>query len=289
MSQAIMMVMEDKYYNKLQSAMANSLQMLPMASEVINCLKEAKTPGSVAGILKELGDILIMTTARSTQKVYFPLLLLFLMWETKKNPYAWSFTGAPIIKLYTDIVNSGMKFVIRTKGDPIKTSQVIFHAMFGTYLDDLEICEQITMNTGKWFQRREVNSVFLKRSEASPITVNPIKFRYVTKMAQALMTKSLGNIDPVDTCRPSFSGIRKRGFTQEFLNYLRTGKSSHSFSSDPIQLQYALKKTKDQVMEDLENVKLLQAGTTEWEEFKGGVWVKSDFVAVEGQRKFFGM
>lgn len=74
MTQAILLCMEDKYHTKIINALLNSLQMLPMAREITDCLKEAKTPGAVAGILKELGDILLLTTARSTQKIYFPLL-----------------------------------------------------------------------------------------------------------------------------------------------------------------------------------------------------------------------
>lgn len=83
------------------------------------------------------------------------------------------------------------------------------------------------------------------------------------------MTKSLGNVDPVTTSRPSYSGYRKRTFTQEFLTYLATGKSAQSFSNDPVQPQYAMKKVKDQVLEDKESVKLLVAGTTSWESFDG--------------------
>lgn len=60
--------MEDKYYDKLKSALSHSLQMLPMSNEIITALKEANRPGSVSGVLKELGDVLTLTTARSTQK-----------------------------------------------------------------------------------------------------------------------------------------------------------------------------------------------------------------------------
>lgn len=75
LTQAVLMIMEDKFFDKLKSAMGNSLQMLPMAAEIIAALKEANHPGNVSGVRKELGDILLLTTARSTQKIYFPLLL----------------------------------------------------------------------------------------------------------------------------------------------------------------------------------------------------------------------
>lgn len=75
LTQAVLLIMEDKFFDKLKSAMFNSLQMLPMATEIINALKEANHPGNVWGAMKELGDILLLTNARATQKIYFPLLL----------------------------------------------------------------------------------------------------------------------------------------------------------------------------------------------------------------------
>lgn len=81
MTQCILMVLENKYHTKLDMAIKNSLSMLPMASEISQCLRGAKAPGAVAGVLKELGDILLLTTARSTQKVYLPLLLMWKLWE----------------------------------------------------------------------------------------------------------------------------------------------------------------------------------------------------------------
>lgn len=37
LTQAILLVMEDKYHTKLSNAMLNSMQMLPMAQEIVNC------------------------------------------------------------------------------------------------------------------------------------------------------------------------------------------------------------------------------------------------------------
>lgn len=91
-------------------------------------------------------------------------------------------------------------------------------------------------------------------------------------MAQALLTKSLGNVDPMSIGRPSFTGFRKRHFTQEFLTYITTGKSVLNFTSEPTQLQYALKKLKDELLSEKE--KLMSAGTSKWEtKDEKGEWV----------------
>lgn len=287
LTQAILLVMEDKYHTKLTNALTNSLQMLPMCQEVVNCLKEARTPGQVAGILKELGDILLMTTARSTQKLYLPLMLLRYMWQMKPNGFKWSFSGTAMIQFYSVLAQQNISFRIRSGADALKTSEVVFHAMFGTYLEDLSVLSQIT-SAPKWHQRKDLNSVFHKRASQPAITFKGIYFKYVSKMAQSLLTKSLGNVDPVATSRPSFSGVRKRVFTQEFLTYLQTGKASHSFSSDPLQLQFALKKTKDTLIEEKDSDRMLMAGTTAWETLGARGWTTADFIPLEGNIKFYG-
>lgn len=60
--------------------------------------------------------------------------------------------------------------------------------------------------------------------------------------------------------RPSFTGFRKRHFTQEFLNYISTGKNALNITSEPTQLQYALKKLKDELM--IEKSILQKSGTS---------------------------
>jgi hypothetical protein len=96
--------MEDKFFDKLKSALSNSLQMVPMSAEIITALKEANHPGNVSGVLKELGDILL-TTARSTQKVYLPLLFFASLWQNRGN-VQWNFSGAPMLRFYTDFVQN---------------------------------------------------------------------------------------------------------------------------------------------------------------------------------------
>lgn len=147
---------------------------------------------------------------------------------------------------------------------------------------------EVTTHNARWHTRKELNEAFMKRSKKPKKMLEPIKFKYVSKMAQSLLTKSLGNVDPCATSRPSFSGFRKRTFTQEFLTYLSTGNSSHSYSSDPLQLQFALKKTKDSLMEEKDNVKMLSAGTKSWETMINGQWVDCDFKPTEGNVKFYG-
>lgn len=125
-----------------------------MCSEIINAFKDASHPGNVSGVLKELGDILLLTTARSTQKTYFPLLLFIMLWQNKGNTN-WSFSGSAALKLYTDLcIAKGVTFRMRSGADPMRTGEVV----------NLNVLEKITTR-GKWHGRKELNAIVLKRGE----------------------------------------------------------------------------------------------------------------------------
>lgn len=53
MTEAILLVMEDNHHAKLSNTLLHSLQMLPMAQDIDNCLRDTRNGGSVLGILKE--------------------------------------------------------------------------------------------------------------------------------------------------------------------------------------------------------------------------------------------
>lgn len=187
-----------------------------------------------------------------------------------------------MIKYYSKLCMKGqIVFLIRSGGDKIKTPEAVFHDMFGTHLHDLHVLQTMTSHGGQWSRRNELNSVYVQRSKQPQVLFKPIYFIYASKMAHSLLTKSLGNVEPTATTRPAFSGVRKRTFTEEFLNYFTTGKAAHSYSSDPLQLQFALKKTRDLSSEDRDSEKLLKAGTKNWEKWNGKEWVSTDDVLSE--------
>lgn len=132
LTQAILLINEDKYHSKFSRALLNSISMLPMGAEIINCLKDARSPGQVMGILKELGDILLLTTGRSTQKIYMPLLMILSLWRNRRDSpnLQWSFSGAAMMKFYNLPIKNGLHFKIKTGGDALKTQEVLFPRYF---------------------------------------------------------------------------------------------------------------------------------------------------------------
>lgn len=164
LTQATLLVMENKYHSKLTNALKYSTQMLPMHSEIAQCFKEATSPGMTSGVMKELGDILLLTTSRATQKIFMPLIFAYHLWRIKAQGQQWSFSGSAMMKLYNAAVSSGVRFTMRSGADGPLTAEAVFHSMYGTYLDDLGVLASIT-NKARWHQRKELNGVFIDRSK----------------------------------------------------------------------------------------------------------------------------
>lgn len=288
LAQCIMLVNETTYPDKLTQAVKNSLAMLPMAAEIATCLKDARTPGAVQGVLCELGDILLLSTARSTQKIYFPLMFAKYLWSIKGDT-KWNFAGAQMQAFITDkIISKNIKFRIKTGGEAIHTAEAIFHAMFGTYLEDLGILSQIT-NNGQWDNRKLISPIFLKRSTKTKQIIHPITLEKVSKMAQSLLSQNMGNVDPCYATRPSFSGKRRRIFSTPLVTYLKTGRNISNYSTDPLQLQMSLKSMKDQLVKEMDNGNLSATGTTKWlVRGRNGTWTESDEVIRESGISFYG-
>uniref|UniRef100_A0A6P7GNE0 Uncharacterized protein LOC114344521 n=1 Tax=Diabrotica virgifera virgifera TaxID=50390 RepID=A0A6P7GNE0_DIAVI len=169
--------------------------MLPMASEVANCFASATEHGPVAGLLKEICDLLILTTARTTQRIYLPMFHFFILWNLRetynvgkpvKERMPWNTMGLMAITLYNrSILQYGMTYKIKTSGTIHHAMEVVFHATFGSYLDDLGLLGQIT-NRAQWSLRKEMNPFFKKRGEGKVVKFTPVIFKYAAKLAQSL-------------------------------------------------------------------------------------------------------
>lgn len=245
-----------------------------MHGKIATALKDADSPGRVMGLMKELADLLILTTARSTQKIYLPIILARYMWDVKPQGFQWNFANSNMLRYYTEVIQtSKIQFTMRSGGSDSNTAEVVFHSMFGTYMDDLGILSSIT-NWVAWKQRKQLSSVFTKKSAAPKVTFVPKTFIMVSKMAQALLTKNMGNMDPCATTRPSFNGVRKRKFSEVFLSYLQTGKTVSNYSTDPLQLQLSLRRLRDEITADIKSCE--EAGTRTWLRKQEDGWIEEE-------------
>lgn len=62
---AIMLSNENKWQNKIINALRESIRMLPMADQIIDCLKDMKSSDDAGALFKALGDVLSITGSRN--------------------------------------------------------------------------------------------------------------------------------------------------------------------------------------------------------------------------------
>lgn len=279
---------QEKHYKpKMEEALLRSISMLPFKNAITECMRNNDSPSSIAPMAKELGDLLDLTTARSTQKFYFPFLVYEYIWENtpldKRNWFSTS--GHKMMALFGLFAQ---RFLFKMRGVPgteSHLSQAVFHAMFGTYLDDISILSTVT-NHAIWNKRSEMDKAFKRTGVTTIVEFKPVRPIYFSKMAQALLTKSGGNMEPMYVGRPAFSGKRTRHFTAEFKEYLETGKAATAYGSNPSTLAMAIKEDR------LEWIKKHTLdddtiGTTDWYEWKGDELVVSKVNVVESGKYFY--
>lgn len=244
MAQAILLIREKTYKDKIRVAFENSIMMLPMYKELAQCFANAEAPSTVSGVMKELGDLLLLTTARNTGKVYFPIMMI--RYIVKKSLLTnFNFAGTKALITYNNVTEK-MQFNVRTGGTASQTAQAIFHAMFGTYMGEISSLRTITTEKD-WQIRKTLDNVFIGRSTKAQRLINPIRFIKISKMSQALKTKMMGTMDPMIVGISPFAGRSQRNFSERFLNYILHGKNTVSFGTDANSLRYSLKKLKDDI------------------------------------------
>ncbi|UPT53749.1 MAG: nucleocapsid protein [Bactrocera tryoni orthomyxo-like virus] len=256
---AIALSAERKMHDKLIKAFKESIKMLPMADSIAECLRDAKGPEECRSLFCSLGDLLLCLGSRSTNKIHFPLLFFVKTFSTVDCVV--DFSGAKGMLFYNSRCN-GFTWEKTADVGTIPLAQVVFHSMFGTATEDLGILSSITDNR-EWERRSTLNGVFTKKSNVVQ-KFSPIKFRYISKLASASMTKGGATAQPMLVNKMVFSGSRKRNFSGQFLNYLESGTRQITYGRDVPSLSAALVRYKDSITQKIRNGTFSIAGTTQW-------------------------
>lgn len=284
-TQLINLLLEPTFHGKIENSILNSISFLPFKEDIISSLKNSREFNGNCAMIRELLDLVLITTARTTQKLTLPLLFakhIFEVMKSKKHLDCWSFCGAKMIA-YTNMVASQITFAMKGKGTANEASQIFHHATYGTYLDDLSVLSQIT-NKAVWLTRKDFKEFFNKREDQPYIVFKAISYNYFSKLAQSLLMKGIGSNEPQSVGRPTFSGATKRTFTEAFRTYLQSGKAITSYSSSPNQLAFNIKQIKTEIMSTIGQHDVI--GTTPWFKVEDGTLVPTELV-VETSNKFF--
>lgn len=235
--------------------------------------------------MKNLADVLLVTSHRSARRIYFPIFVLVnIDAESVKD---LNFTGTKGVTVYQTM--AGTEIEMRCNDQEL-ASQAIFHAVFGTNVEDLGILSAIT-DKKVWRQRKDFSEFFKRRSEQNARKVKLPTFLFVSKMLTANPTKFAGTIRPMVTPGMIFSGARKRSFTAAFNEYLVSGNQMSIVGGDAAGIAFSLRELVANLRNEMSKQGGENAGTTGWQQVTnttaGFVYANSEFVAVESGVYFY--
>lgn len=236
---AVIALHETEYADKPLAALKESIKMLGMADSIIQVLKNKPKEG-VQDMLRALMDVLLLTTARTTHRMYLPIIVFYrfvVYLDTTKQNNLFGFSDAPALGSLQKFLK-GFGFQMRSQASADHLSQVVFHAMYGTVFDCLKLLGQITTKP-LWVNREAIGDKLQRKGVNTIVQFTPIRLVVVSKMSRAMQTKSIGAAEPCNMTRSSFSG-RKRQFSQAFEEYIQSGGSAVSYTANPASLAHAL-------------------------------------------------
>lgn len=160
-----------KYRNKWENAVKKTLSHIPAITDFISLTTETNSSAdNVKPALALLGDILLVTTSRQSQRGCTPMCMLSYLYESQTPENSAIFldnfdlSGMGFFYVYKLIQKSSQKFNIEMDGTEEQASQIVFHTIFGTFKEDLGVLKSIT-SVGNWSTRQELGKSFSKSKE----------------------------------------------------------------------------------------------------------------------------
>lgn len=229
-----------QYSDKWKKAAARSIAHFPNSSAIIDYIY-TQTPSTVSSYLSLIGDILTITGSRSSVKAFFPFSVLFcnLTPATQTQLTALpvsAVVGQPasytrvILENISSFKHSGRgafaaynaaidkEFTINMDCDANVARQMVFHGIWGSHLEDLNVLKYMT--GVEFLTRQQVGNAFRGKGTTNNVVffkLPPINF--YAKLSQALPTdKTTGGQQQVWN-RVTFSGKRRAQIGDVFSNY----------------------------------------------------------------------
>lgn len=209
---AILMFKAKAYKEKIAIALLNSISHLLNASELVKRMMRINDRMTYLGYLKSLVGVLRFIRDRSPHTAFFPLATF-----TTDYPYEiFDFTGEGMYYYYAlRVVNE--TYIIETGAPNVDIpKQAIFHGIFGTHMEDLDLLGQVT-NMQNWVTRSQSTDhfYFSGKEKRTVFVVGLPNWIRILKPKSANITKfGAGEHRQVNSI-PVFGGYRKRHITRE--------------------------------------------------------------------------
>lgn len=144
-------------------------------------------------------------------------------------------------------------------------AQIVYHAIFGTFKEDLGVLAQITKQ-GNWKTRNELGTCFKCQGDKNmECEFTLIEQSYYSKLTSALQTPILASNYIPNCSAPVFSGLRKHKYSDDFFAMVKKKTRVVSFSQSWDSILEGLKKTFEDIVRKIEGQgKEMEMGTVTW-------------------------
>lgn len=281
MTQMLQMITTDsKYRTKWESAVKRTFQHLPCIDEFTRLSRTTKEASALGPILRLYADLSMIVTTRHSQRGAMPLIMLRdaykLSMESdmedlesgKKFLRKFNCSGDGLFLCYKMCCNNSKKtYSYECDLTQEKTSQIVFHAIFGTYKEDLGVLGQLT-DTAHWYTREEMGAGF-KKTQRKLIPVKLPKLRYYSKLCSANQTGFLTGVYTQLHSVPCMSGKRTTTVSDSFVEHMRRKTNLDKKSSTLQEITIHLGVEIDEVLAKIqENGKVILSGTKNWQDMQ---------------------
>nr|QPL15320.1 nucleoprotein [Neuropteran orthomyxo-related virus OKIAV190] len=297
MTSLIMLNYQKQYREKWESAVRRCFGNFPSLETLINVVKNSNN-GDLCALFPIIADILQITTSRSANRAFFPVIFLlktlYTEAEMKKmvnkvqtgdtsefdNGFvglaenrSWenhfSYSGYCAFAIYN--MCSKMNWIIRVPSlevQSIMVKQLIFHSIWGTYKEDQGILAGMTStNLKEWYSRRQMNIAMKSIAEMNYITTNLLTINLYSKLATAQQTELLGRSQDMVMHTPVFSGVRRHTNLDLLFTHLdrNNGKNFRGMASNSLSTLIAeYTALLDHLRKIIGNDNEILMGTTNW-------------------------
>lgn len=219
-----------------------------------------------------------MTTSREAKTASFPACMMYLMLTcAEKQHYAknltkftnptdiswFNFSGVGAAYLYKMASSDEWLCPISDTGAAF-LPEIIFHSIWGTYGTDFRLLEYMTGFMG-WATRNKMGDCFKKMGTSGVRKFKMLRMNKFSKLSSANQTGLLSLSSNPIVGKSAFSGKHKQIFTDEFIEYLDSSKSTTTGVIKNIEtLRNLLAQTRENLRDQIAANKVQEWGTTKW-------------------------
>lgn len=266
----------DPHRQKWKNACLRSMGHIPYIKDLLEVFANTKSAHDCCTVITLLADTLLIAGTRNAHRVFFPILLFYLSVHSSPADGITfgtlepdilgkvDFSGKGAFMVYKNMCNlTGITMYANT--DDAKAQQIIYHAMFGTFKEDLNLLAEIT-TCGTWNTRSELGKCFAGMgSSERQLNITLIRQRYWSKLASANISGLLSATYTQLSFAGVYSGKRTQNFSKEFFDSIGRGMGPSVGVRSLEDLQKVAQKTLREVVNQLKKGgNKLTIGTVEW-------------------------